>query len=298
MRVRVWFAAALAAYILVATAHDAAAGAWVRKKAGYYFKTSGAYLFATDEYDHNGNVVDIFSNLLLVDNTSFRDVGVSAYFEYGITDRLTLVGSLPFKVLSSERRELANENTPVRRLELVNGGLSDLWMSLRYPLVRGPLILSLQGGAKLPLFYDPSPPNEGSPLGSAKVDVEGRVLVGKSLYPFPGYLGVEAGYRLRGGNLDDEILLGAEGGVTLGRVFTKVGVDALFSTVDPRDLTVSADDGRSVLVANQDIVKLNPVVGYSITAGLTVTAEIFHVLSGKNTVKGTTYSVGLVFERL
>ena len=56
------------------------------------------------------------------------------------------------------------------------------------------------------------------PLGTGENDIDTRLLVGKSLYPFPGYLTSTVGYRQRGGAFSDEFFYGFEAGVTYKRL--------------------------------------------------------------------------------
>jgi len=278
---------------------DVLAGAWLQKKDSYYFKVSASYLSSTRELNFDGNEVDILSGDTLLTDTSYRDVGVSLYLEYGLGDRLTVVGTLPFKVLTSRRNEVLSAAGLERPVEAVNGGLSDLSLGLRYPLRTGPLPVSVQGAVRLPLGYDNRPENGGPPLGSGRVDLEGLLLVGLSLYPFPGYMTGGAGYRVKTGDLDDEVVFSVEAGASWRRLMGRVGLDGLYSTSDPPNLAASGG-GRvssAVAVTNQDILKLTPGISFSFSDEVSLVAETFHILSGKNTVTGTTYSLGVVYRQ-
>jgi hypothetical protein len=278
---------------------DALAGAWLQKRDSYYFKVSASYLSSTKELNFDGDEVDILSGDTLLTDTSYRDAGVSLYLEYGVTDHLTFVGTLPFKVLRSRRTEVLSVAGIERPVEAVNGGLSDLSLGLRYPLRTGPLPVSVQGAVKLPLGYDNRPENGGPPLGSGRVDLEGLLLVGLSLYPFPGYMTGGAGYRVKTGNLDDEVIFSVEAGASWRRFMGRVGLDGLYSTSNPPNLAASGGGpvSSAVAVTNQDILKLTPGLSFSFSEEVSFVAEAFHILSGKNTVTGTTYSLGVVYRQ-
>ena len=274
-------------------------GAWVQEKSSYYFKISSSYLFTETELNFDGQEVNILSGEDQLTNTSYRDIGAALYVEYGLTDRLTVVGALPFKVLRSRRTEVNDLIDLTRDIEVVNGGLSDLNVGLKYPLRMTPFPLSVYGAAKLPLGYDRRPENEGPPLGSGRVDLEGHLLAGVSLYPFPGYVTGGVGYRARTGDLDDEYLFSIEAGVSWGRLMGRIGLDGLYSTTDPPNLAEL--DARAVssavVVTNQDILKLAPGVTLSLTDEISLVAEAFHIIDGKNTVTGTTYAAGVVYQQ-
>jgi hypothetical protein len=293
-------AACILASALVAFAAPAAfSGAWVQKSQSYYFKISASYLYSEKELNFDGDKVDILSGKELLTNTSYSDLGVNVYVEYGLTDRLTLLGVLPFKVLTSKRTEVADVVNLRRQVETINGGLSDLALGLRYPIVVEPFPVSVQGNVKLPLGYDDEPDNNGPPLGSGRADMEAHLLAGVSLYPFPAYVTGGAGYRVRTGDLEDEFLFAVEAGATWKRLMARVGLDGLYSTGNPPDLTRS-DTGQvssAVVITNQDILKLTPALGVLLNTDISLVFEAFHVIDGKNTVAGTTYAVGVVYQQ-
>jgi len=53
-----------------------------------------------------------------------------------------------------------------------------------------------------------------------------------------------------------------------------------------------------ILVGDQNLTKLLPSIQYSINEGIAISAEINHILSGKNTLSGTGYSIALIFKNL
>jgi hypothetical protein len=283
----------LALLILFAHYSPAVAGAWVQKKRGYFFKLTGSYLYTNREYDSEGNVNDIRANDKGVTNTSYKEVALSGYLEYGFTDRVTLVTNFPFKIVTSKRTELPTPENPLRTVEVVTGGLSDFTVSARLLLLGRAAPLSVQGGVKIPLGYDRFPPEEGAPLGSGKVDVEGWVLAGTSLYPLPAYVTGQVGYRLRDGQgISDEFLFQAEAGLTPSPWYLKATLEGTYSTTTPVE-----QESSTVTTTNTDVLKLIPTLGYDFSPWFTIGAEAFITLRGKNTVAGTTYVLGVAFTR-
>ncbi len=273
----------------------ASAGGWVQPKDGYYLKLSGNYLYSTDEFDFEGNKRSLF----LTDSTwvdaAYRDVGFTAYLEYGITDRLTLVGSLPFKILTS-RRTVQQPFTPVREQDINTGGLGDMSIGIRYPLVDPGVPLAVETKVKIPMGYATEPDNQGSPLGSGKVDASIAMQAGASLYPIPAYLTGDIGYRLRAGSLADEWFFAAEVGGHRGRVFGKVSVAGSLTTTTPADLSQAGTNSGQTF-ADQDAFKLSPAVGLALSPEVSLVVEAFYIFAGKNTIAGTTMGMGLVFRQ-
>ncbi len=285
---------------------EARAGAWVQSRHGYYFKLSANYLFTTREFNHEGERLDIFQERLVYKNSSFQDFNITAYLEYGLFERLTLVANVPFKVLRSKRTEIVGAGLLARIVTNYTLGFSDLAVSGRYALVDGALALSVQGGIKAPLGYDKAPADDGPPLGTGKIDLEGHLLIGKSLYPLPAYITASVGYRRRTGPLADQVLFTGEVGYAVGNFLFKIGYDGLKSTVAPPDIvgqpvTTPLPGGGgalpNIIVGDQDIFKISPSVIYNATDAFALQAELLHIYAGKNTVAGTIYSFGLVLKK-
>ena len=207
--------------------------------------------------------------------------------EYGLTNRFTLVSSVPVKLLTARFTQNPGGGLPSRGVTLTNRGLGDLWVSLRTPVMDKPFALAVQGGIKIPLYEDPV--DEGvltvPPLGTGAVDVEIGTYFGKSLYPLPAYVSGGIAYRFRGGDVHDEIPFNIEGGYTYGPLFVKLRLDGVQNTEEP---------GGSVIAGDEDYFKLSPTVSYSFADRLALVFEAFHVLWGKNTLSGTAYSLAVV----
>lgn len=297
---------ALTIAILSFSLSSAAAQAWLQPAGSYYFKFSSSYLSTEEEFNFKGDRQPIFAEDLSRMDTSFRDISFTAYLEYGLSPNLTIVGSVPFKILTAKETRSPSPAFPLLRNERTNGGLGDVFAGARVPVLRRPFALSVQAGVKIPLGYEKEPDNEGPPLGSGEVDAEVQLLYGQSLYPIPAYLSAGVGYRVRGGELHDEILYSAEGGYTFGALSLKLRFDGLQSTEDPPDiggatLTTPLPGGggavNNVIVGDQDVFKLTPGVTYAFDENFSVSGELFHTLAGKDTVAGTAVSIGLVFSR-
>lgn len=285
---------------------NAYAGAWTQKKHGYYLKLSVNYLHTTKEFNHEGDKLNIFQERIVYQNASFRDFNVTAYAEYGFTDKFTAIASVPFKILRSKRTELVGGGLLARIATIYTLGVSDLTLLGRYKLLDRGMVLSLQGGVKLPLLYDESPADDGAPLGTGHVDLEGQLLVGKSLYPLPVYLTTGVGYRKRTGDIHDQVFSSAEAGYTFGKLLIKVTWDGLWSTVTPPDIvgapvTTPLPGGGgalpNVIVGDQNIFKISPAIILNLSKRLSVQGDVLHIYGGKDTVAGTIFSFGVILQK-
>ena len=279
------------------------AGAWVQERGSYFLKVGSSYFSTTEEFNHLGDRLQILEEQTAFEDASFRDANVNLYLEYGLTENATMVATLPFKGLRSERDVLFGGGIETTR-EIVNTvGFGDITLSVRRQLLPDPLAFSIQTGVKFPLGYDQRPANDGPPLGSARFDGEIHLLAGRSLWPLTGYVTGSLGFRRRGGRLHDEVVYGVEVGYNLGPVLTKIALDGVRNRSTPPDIAgqtvvTPLPGGGGVLpnliVGDQHFTKLSPGVIYSLSPGMAVQAELLHVLAGTNTLSGTIFSLALI----
>lgn len=251
------------------------AGAWVSAKGEGYNKLS-----------YNSYSSDEFKG----DNTDFGEFNSDAYTfygEYGLGNNLAMYGSLSYQDL--EQIDGAGNVT--------NGsGLSDVELGLRYQWQADPFVLSTSLLVKLPYLYDE---NEILPTGNGQEDIEFRVLIGKSLYPY-GYFGVEAGYRYRADAPSDEYRYLIEYGYDINaNVYLRTKLDGILSA-NNADIDTNNDSvvGNLSLAPEFDLGKLEMTVGYNFGQAsqgprwgveFTYTNEIY----GENSLQGETLSLGI-----
>ncbi len=283
----------------------ALAGAWPQQEGGYYLKIEGNYLTTGKELNFRGDRLDIFQERISFSDAAFSDGGIALYGEYGISSRVTALGKVPFKRLESEREVQGGAYFESAAEREVTTGFGDLDVGVRYGLFLEPVVVSLQGGLKLPLGYDPSPGDGGPPLGTGEVDSDLRVIVGKGFSPWSIYISAGAGYRMRGGIYHDEIIYEGELGMKSGRWLVKVGIAGVDNREAPQDLagtpivTPLPGGGGTfeVLVGDQDYTQVNPALSYAVAPGKWFAVELLDVVAGKNTVDGTTLSLGIILTR-
>ena len=258
-------------------------GAWTQSERGYYLKLSGLSFTTTDELDANGDSAPRPGDGELTDR------GVSAYLEYGLTDRLTLVASLPYKRVE-DTRFIGGRLTGVAAVER-STGFGDLETRLRWSLRTSPLVLSVAAGGKIPAGYGVTTATR-VPLGTGEVDGDVRLLAGRSFHPLPLYTTGELGWRRRGGRFSDEVLFAAETGYTVGRLLLKANLSGVRTLGDCGD----ASQGGG-LIGDQSLYKLSPGLIYRMGPVMELSAEAISVASGCNAATGTTFVVGVAYKR-
>ena len=263
----------IASVIILSCTTSAQAGAWTQPPGAYYAKIAFNRLATTSDFDINSDKQSKLANGKLTDLT------LSAYLEYGLRERLTLVASAPFKRLEDER-------TFTRGIGIERDThFGDLELRLRCQLLDSPVVTALAAGAKFPLGYKVRE-QSNVPLGTGEWDQEIRLLLGRSLYPFPGYATGDVGWRHRGGNFSNEMFFSAEMGASWNKVLFKGTISSVRTLGECAALT------QGGLVGDQDILKLAPGIIYSLTERLEISLDLFHIAAGCNTTAGSTWSVG------
>ncbi|MBN2705527.1 MAG: hypothetical protein JXR89_03700 [Deltaproteobacteria bacterium] len=266
--------AGLAVLIFLCGLHGLAwAGAWTNRQKGMYNKLALNYFVSQDYYDDDSD-----RHGLAYDG-KFTDLNLNWYLEYGLTDDLTLIGSLYYKWLEEENDYFRAESN----------GVGDLEVGLKWKLIDEPLVLALQGLAKIAGPYDDEVPG----LGSDQTDFELRLLLGKSLYPLPLYLGLEAAYRWRTKAPADEWRLLAEIGGNAGKYFYgRVKLDCIFSANNAEN---GASYSNITLTPEYDLITLDTTIGVNFNQHLSLELSYKPTLSGQNTAAGYTLSSALIY---
>lgn len=259
-----------------AISQSALAGAWTAAEGGGYNKLAVSGYEATDFYGDSEGFDE------------FKGDNYSLYFEHGIRDDITLFGTLLYQDL---------EQTSSAGLTTNNDGFSDIEVGLRKRLIDGPTIVSTSFLVKVPYLYDK---NDELPLGNGQTDYEARILVGRSLYPF-GYIGLEAGYRVRTEDPSDEYRYLLEYGISAGdNLYFRTKLDGTESAKNGERIST---DGINLSATNEfNLGKFEFTVGWAFDKsngaknkwGLEATYN--QDIYGDNALNGGGYQVGLTRE--
>ena len=169
---------------------SATAQAWTQEAGHAYVRLIQGFASADERYDSDGTVLPYDQDT----GGEVRDRSTYLYAELGVTDRLTVAGVLPYKRLTVTDPTL----TPI--FERRSYAWGDARLGLRYDLGGilslddGPTVMALNVAAGLPLGYTR---NYQPAVGPGQVDLEATLHVGRSLWPFPGYVQAGAGFRVR-----------------------------------------------------------------------------------------------------
>lgn len=264
----------LVSAFLIIFSHAAMSGAWVPQVGSGYSK------IALSEY----NADDFFGDDSM--SADFSGQNLSYYGEYGFAENFAVYGTLLYQNIE----QVIGENDKTK-----STGFGDTELGIRYQWQAQPFVLSTSFLVKLPYFYDEE---DSLPRGSGETDYELRILLGQSLNKY-GYIGLEAGYRLRGGATSDEYRYLFEYGFSVGQnLYLRTKLDTT-NSVDKSDNNNNNNNNNLSISPRFDLTKIELTAGWTFDNtkssrnkwGIEVTYR--QDLSGDNTLKGNGIEIGL-----
>lgn len=244
-------------------------GAWAQAKGHYYTKLTFIYSKADGLYGINFPA-------------KFDDHALYFYGEYGIFDRTSFILSTPmFKHSVNEANSVRGKTT---------GYLAgDFESQIKYQFLNKPIVASALIGTKIPAVYDVV---DFPPLGNGETDYDVKLLLGASLYPIPAYLTGDIGYRLRGGDFEDEIQFNFEAGYTFFEKYLVRGVTTGIKST-------SMDAGQSELLnfpLSQEQIRVGGGIIYKLNQKIEFDATYLKTISGNNIPKANELFIGVAFK--
>ncbi len=270
----------------------ASAGAWTQPRGDSYVRVAFAWSSSRTRFDAQGEKVGLEAPGLPVRGTEYRDLELRVYGEYGFADRLTAYGSVTYKRLRLFEPVAVVRGGVLPEATHNTNGLADVYLGGRLRILDGSVPVSLASELKLPGGYSAS----ASPsLGTAETDVTVRGLVGGSVGW--AYATADAGWTYRGGTYQNEVLYSGEVG---GNLFSPYyswrcvlrGRRSLGETVQLSDLAVFDPS-----LASPRELELSAVLGDELFEGVHVEAGITHIISGRNSLAGNAFEVGIAWAR-
>jgi len=250
-------------------------GAWTLEKKHMYNRISFNYYRAEKNFDENG------ARRPMPNDGTFEDINIQWYQEFGLLNNLSLISSFYWKDLQYEDRNVG----------MSKKGVADIDLGLKLRLLKEPIVLSIQLLVKLPSGYDE---HDDVALGKGQIDWEVRLLMGKSFYPLPSYLGLELGYRYRAEEPADEFKYLLEFGWSFSRRFSlRAKLDGTES-IDNSDNIMDVF-GNPTLTNEYNLGKLEITGSLGITEAISLEATYTSSLYGENTSVGDTLSFALVY---
>jgi hypothetical protein len=242
--------------------------AWTQPQGTAFLKFDNRMSRGDDFHEIDSNSVQI---------PTLTDYTASLYAEYGLRDRLTVLGYVPFKRITLNR-QVGRPSGFVYFVGDSVTGLGDAQIGLRYQLLS---LGATRASLEAPLGDDTQ--SNGLLTGDGEVNQSVHLLLGHSLYPVPAYAGISVGFNNRVDGYSDELHFAAEVGYSIGsRWQVGLQVRALESLKNGDD---SVTGGMGGLFANdQTQWAYGPhvscsIAGYSLGLGLEGSARSHNAVS-------------------
>ncbi len=289
-------------------AHEGRAQAWPQARGHAYVKLSHGRSTAAEQFGFDGQTKPYADN---VDGDAFFDRSFYLYAEYGLTDRLTLVALVPYKVLRVRDAAFDYETEGLGSVMLgLRTGLKHLagLTADRHALAANVMLTLPTGYTR---NFTPS-------VGPGQVDFQVTIHYGLSLWPVPGYAQAGFGYRYRSPlyafstatacqegrdvncfadtepKYDDELLFSGEVGFSLDRwALVQVLGQGVWSNKAPDPET--SFSARNPLPTRQRYVKAGAGLTLYPIRKLGLGAQVFFTPTGRNTIRSTDVFFGVEY---
>lgn len=177
-------------------------------------------------------------------------------------------------------------------MDLSNHGFSSSEIALRYKLLERSFVLSLQSLVSIPPRSREDPL---IPITNGQVDLELRLLLGKSFPQSKTYANIEFGVRKRFEEPADEAKCQLLAGFKKWKPW---------EFVLQYDGTISLKNGKLTEIPQYDIIRTNEydlhrvsgTIMYHFKGGRSLTLQYYRHLGGKNTGEGWGLSGGIIYE--
>ena len=261
--------------LVTLSASRAGAGAWSQQPGHYYAKLSGVFYGSDEIYNDMGK-----REQAGMDDESFDSGQGFLYAEYGLRERLTLIGKLAVGELVAEDSFVKQTTT----------GIGDADVGAKYQLLDQPVVLAPMVSVKVPTGYD----RDFDPaMGTGYRDVEVRALGARSLYPLPLYVGGEVGYRIRGGPYSNQMPYFVELGATPHpKLFAKVYLDGANTLTGDEEAT---GEVGVLQVSEGDFTKTG--INLAVNLNGPIWADILweRIVDGNNVGAGGSWGIGFAY---
>jgi len=263
-----------------------AGGGWPQPKGKGFIKLSEWWVISNQHFTDTG---------LIDPNTTNGIFTTSLYFEYGITDRLTVTSYIPFFSRAYYNNEISKTTGEVITPGDAINSFGDTDIGITYGLTKGKLNTTASLIFGLPLGVDDGGERETLQTGDGEFNQFLKVDAGLG-YKLAGanaYANTYIGYNNRTRGFSDEFRWGVESGVNLfsNKILFLV---RLFGVVSVRNGEGSvAENSTSIFANNAEHLTISPEINYNIKDNWGLSVTYASALAGKLIFASPSYSVGV-----
>lgn len=270
-----------------------AGGGWPKKKGKYYVKVAGWYVESNTHFSGEGDKAE---------NPTASLFNLNVFAEYGITDKLTAIGYIPFFSRSVNNRIIDNRGRVVNNFpgEAINS-IGDSQLGLKYGVYQNNKIsLAISYTIDLPIGQTAKGELGTLATGDGELNHIFRTDLGISIFNSDQvslYGNVYGGINVRSKDFSEELRLGAEFGA--GFLDKKLWVVGKFDTIQSlNNGDRNFDNGNSfgLFVNNVEVTSLTPEVSYLITKKIGISAAVSIPLAGQFVYDSPSYTGGVFID--
>ncbi|MBM3617338.1 MAG: hypothetical protein FJX23_02200 [Alphaproteobacteria bacterium] len=223
----------------------------------------------------------------------YRKYELNGYAEYGWDEDTTLGANLFLHWLEADDTQLNLFTLTQETFTRTNFGLGDSEFFLRQRLLQGDVfgnqaVLSIQPLVKLPVFYESGDqPQSGTDAFDAELRLQGGY--GFTLYDRHHYAKLEAAYRKRGGEWQDQWKIDATLGIRLNDSFTLMPQVFIIERAEGKGLSNTNLGAANDYDATEGKVSLL----FDVTPQTTLQLGIYSRLQARNTSDGDGVTLGI-----
>ena len=276
---------------ILAWSTDARAGAWARNRGEAYAKASVSYLKSEEMFDDSGDLRPLFDPALY-DRSRYAERGSALYVEYGLFDALTLLGSLPLKIVEQDADGLYGAGD----LHGEAFGFADLHLGARVPLHRGRWAAAIEPDLKIPLRGAPEIVSTAPTLSTGITDFGAALCLGTSVPRVRGYGQGSIGYRIRGGRTAEEEYWDLEAGLEPVRGWrVRFRYDGVHSKRDLGGGGAVEAEAPVPGVGEQDFQRIAPAIAFALGRSNEISVTWRRAVDGRSTLRSSEWEVGFSF---
>ena len=258
-----------------------AGGGWPSPKGKGFLKLS-EYLIVSDGYfTPNGKVIDIATAGIYIS---------SLYAEYGITDRFTVTGYIPFFSRATLNEQVDLNGTQIAAGDAVNS-FGDTDISLKYGLLtKGPIVMSASLTFGLPFGETAGGATGVLQTGDGEFNMIYALEVSRGFNQGKGYINTLVGFNDRSNNFSDEFRWGLEIGHKLSKKLN--GAIKFFSVNSLNNGSDLEAPSNGIFSNNIEYLAFTPELNYNVRDNWGVSVSVGGAFSAKRILAAPGYSIG------
>jgi len=259
-----------------------AGGGWPAKRGGGYFKLSEYFIRSGSYYAPNGEVIDIATAGIYI---------TSLYGEYGITDKFTIIGYVPFFSRATLNRQVDRNGMLIAEGDAVNS-FGDTDISLKYGLITNkPIVMSASLTFGLPLGNNMGGETGVLQTGDGEFNTMLTLEASKGIDGGKGWVNTLLAFNNRSNNFSDELRWGVEVGHRFGSKW--IGGLKFYSVNSLNNGSDLETPANGIFSNNIEYLAITPELNYNIRDNFGLSASVGFAASGKRVLASPSFSLGL-----